>query len=322
MPPCHEAKFGNSLPSLAPIVNASAAIVPAPWQPEPSGRLQHAVDSTVESAAARFPTLRKEDLAITLVDVADPDRPLWGRFRGDRQIYPASVIKLFYLVAIHQWMEDGKIADGEEIRRGMRDMIVDSGNEATQYLVDVLTGTTSGPDLGETEMEAWFHRRNGVNRYFASLGYAKVNANRKPWTVGPYGREMQSVKMHEPLHRNWLTTDETARLFSEIAAGKAVSPVRSKEMMGLLERDRNGKDPEASDFFAAGLPEDAKVWAKAGWTSQTRHSAAYIKLPAGGEFVLVVFTEHQSENRDLLPTIARQISGTLGSRPTARIDGR
>ena len=86
---------------------------------------------------------------MTLIDLRDAEKPVQASYRGGEQIYPASVIKLFYLVAAHRWMEDGKLQDTEELRRAMRDMIVDSGNEPTHYIVDLLTGTTSGPELSQ-----------------------------------------------------------------------------------------------------------------------------------------------------------------------------
>ncbi len=54
---------------------------------------------------------------------------------------------MFYLVAAHRQMEDGKITDTPELRRAMDDMIVHSGNESTGYVLDLLTATTSGPEL-------------------------------------------------------------------------------------------------------------------------------------------------------------------------------
>ena len=53
--------------------------------------------------------------------------------------------------------------------RALRDMIVDSSNEATQYVVDVITHTTAGYELPPKEMEEWQYKRNAVNRYFADL---------------------------------------------------------------------------------------------------------------------------------------------------------
>src|SRR5439155_14849610 len=175
--------------------------------------------------------LQGDQLAITLVDLTDAQKPAQASFRGGKQIYPASVVKLFYLVAAHRWMEDGKLKDTEELRRALRDMIVESLNEATGLIVDSLTDTTSGPELPSDELEKWYDKRNAVNRYFASLGYQHINANRKPWCEGPYGREMQSVKLHKPNHRNWLTTEATARLLTEIVTGRAVNGERSEQMM-------------------------------------------------------------------------------------------
>src|SRR5437868_12469431 len=97
-----------------------------------------------------------------------------GSYRGDTRIYPASVLKLFYLEAAHRWMEDGKLKDSDELRRAMKDMIVLSYNEATHYVLDVLTDTTSGPELPVTEMEKWSEKRNAVNRYFQSRGYERI----------------------------------------------------------------------------------------------------------------------------------------------------
>jgi len=49
----------------------------------------------------------------------------------------------------------------------MRDMIVDSSNDATSLVVDVLTGTT-GPELPPGPFETWKSQRNIINRYFQS----------------------------------------------------------------------------------------------------------------------------------------------------------
>ena len=282
-----------------------------------SPRLQEAVDRAVRGALDEVADtkLGTNQIAVTLVDLRDPQHPAQASYRGGEQIYPASVIKLFYLVAVHRWLEDGKLQDTAELRRAMRDMIVDSLNEATGYLVDLLSGTTSGPELGVTEMEEWYYKRNEVNRYFASLGYRDINVNRKPWCEGPYGREMQSVRMSKPNHRNWLTTDATARLLTEIVTGQAVSAKRCAEMMELLRRDPSpeggDKNDQAHAYTALGLPPGAGLWSKAGWMSVARHDAAYVELPNGAKFVLVTFTVDHANEREIIPTIARAVVETF-----------
>jgi hypothetical protein len=222
------------------------------------------------------------------------------------------VVKLFYLVAAHRLLQDKQIEDTAELRRALKDMIVDSSNEATQYIVDVLTHTTGGYELAPREMEEWQYKRNSVNRYFASLGYMNINVNQKTFCEDAYGRERLSRGVNGE-NRNKLTTDATARLLAEIVTRKAVTPERSAEMMELLKRDHSGKsndkDDQAHGFTALALGgiEDARLWSKAGWTSATRHDAAYLELPDGSKFVLVTFTTGQANERVIIPTIARVV---------------
>jgi hypothetical protein len=285
---------------------AIAAAQPAPVTP-PAALVDRAAQTALEKF--RDQKLESTQLAITLVDLRDANHPVQASYRGDVPIYPASVIKLFYLAATHRWLEDRKIADTAELRRAMKDMIVDSSNDATAYVVDVLTGTTSGPELSDAEIKVWFEKRNAVNRYFASLGYTGINASKKPWGDGPYGRETQAIKLFEP-KRNMLTTDATARLLVEIATGKCVTAARSAEMMQLLSRDLATRDPDPDNqakFTGPALPPGARLWSKAGWTSQTRHDAAYVELPSGAKFALVVFTTDHANEREIIRTIAKTV---------------
>jgi beta-lactamase class A len=276
--------------------------------------LQATLDSTVAATFEKFPTLKKEELAITAIDLKERGHPMTANYRGDTPIYPASVIKLFYLAAAHRWMEDGKIKDTPELRRAMKDMIVLSYNEATHYVLDVLTDTTSGPELPAAEMEKWSEKRNAVNRYFASLGYTNINANQKPWCEGPYGRERIFVG-EKYTNRNALTTDATARLLMEIATEQAVSPTRCKQMLELLSRDpaqkEDSEEGQVKGFTGAGLPVGSKLWSKAGWTSSTRHDAALVELPSGKRFILVTFTLNHASDATIIPFVAKTFSAAF-----------
>jgi beta-lactamase class A len=274
-------------------------------------RADRIVAATVKEVFVEFPTLKSNQLAVTLVLLSEREQARVS-YRGDALIYPASVVKLFYLAAAHRWMEDGRISDTPELRRAMRDMIVDSGNDPTHYIVDLLTGTTGGPELPEREMTEWGHKRNAVNRYFRGIGYENINVNQKPWGEGPYGRERVWVGTNYH-NRNTLATDATARLLTEIATGVCVSAERSRQMMELLKREfkPGAKDDQGTGFTGKGLPDGAKLWSKAGWTSTTRHDAAYVELPTGEKFVLVTFTTGHANNREIIPAIARRIAARL-----------
>jgi beta-lactamase class A len=280
--------------------------------------LQPLVDGAVAAVMEKFAPvgLRRDQLAVTLVDLCDPQKPAWAAYRGDAPTYPASVIKLFYLVAAHQWMEDGVIADTPELRRTLHDMMVHSGNEATGYVLDVLTGTTSGPELSDAGLAAWAEKRNAINRYFHARGYPKINASRKTWHDGPYGRDRQAVEQLTP-GKNSLTANATARLLVEIATGKCVSAARSVQMRELLKRDvadPKRTDQQACDFIGAVLPPTAKLWSKAGYMSVARHDAAVIELADGCTYVLVIFTEQHSEQKEIIPELARRVVSGLWPR--------
>jgi beta-lactamase class A len=276
--------------------------------------LQDLVDRAAKTTLERFADkkLQESELSITLIELRDAKRPVTASFRGNERVYPASVVKLFYLVATHRWLEDKKIEQTPELTRAVRDMIVDSSNEATQYVVDVLTHTTAGYELPPKEMEEWQYQRNAVNRYFSSLGYTNINVNQKTFCEDAYGRERVSRGPNGE-NRNKLTTDATARLMMEIVTGKAANPVRTAAMMELLKRDYTSQSTDPDDqgkgFTGIALQgrEGFRLWSKAGWTSTTRHDVAYVEMPDGGKFVLATFTTGHSADREIIPTVARVV---------------
>ncbi|HEV3469415.1 MAG TPA: hypothetical protein VG148_08865, partial [Pyrinomonadaceae bacterium] len=250
---------------VAPCAGQEAARTQAAADPG----LQKVVDEAARAAVARFAGkgFGEKHLAVTLVDLTDPKNVRRASFRGAEPIYPASVVKLFYLVAAHRWLEDGKLKETEELNRAMRDMIVDSSNDATHFVVDVISGVANGAELPPEELKEWSEKRNVVNRYFASLGYAvgpgRINVNQKPWCEGPYGRERQFLGPNYE-NRNKLTTDATAALLTDIALGRAVTPARSARMLELLRRDFSGKsedpDDQAHGFTALALEPGVRYW--------------------------------------------------------------
>jgi hypothetical protein len=129
---------------------------------------------------------------------------------------------------------------------------------------------------------------------------------------------MQSIQMTKPNHRNWLTTDATARLLTEIATGQAVTAQRCAEMLEILKRDPSpnsgNKNDQAHAYTALALPPGAKLWSKAGWTSESRHDAAYVELSNGAKFVLVTFTVDHAGEREIIPAVAKAVVEEFSAR--------
>ena len=284
--------------------------------PELQAMLDTAVDEMLKSYGAD--KFKPEEVAATLIDLRDPNDLRMASYRGTNAIYPASVVKMFFMAALHQQLEDKKVTLTPELTRGLKDMIVDSSNEATQYILDVLTDTSSGAELPQDLFDKWQYKRNRVNRYFSAMGYTGINVNQKTFCEDAYGIEQQS-RNYKGQNRNMLTTDATARLLAEIVLGRAVTADRSRQMMELMVRDpfKESKDPDnqATGFTGKALIDKKltgmKLWSKAGWTSKSRHDAAYIETPDGRKFVLVVFTENHSSDREPIPTIAGKIIDRL-----------
>jgi hypothetical protein len=296
--------------------------------------LTQRLKQTLDQIWTAYPTLAPHQIAVTWV-VYDPPyitntggalsaqdfwqhSPRGASYRGVELIYPASVVKLFYLVAAHEWLEQGMVPPAAELDRALRDMIVDSSNDATSLVMDVLSGTTSGPDLPPGPFETWVYQRNIVNRFFQSLQWpelATVNLNQKTWCDGPYGRERAFVEEHYE-NRNKLTTNAVARLIHSMAGGVAVSAARSQAMLMLMQRDLtqerlpSEEEDQVTGFIGAGLPSHATLYSKAGFTSQVRHDSAYVEIPGHHPFTLVVFTEgrEHSKNHEIIPYLAQQLA--------------
>lgn len=308
-------------------------------------QLEQALRHILAAAWTTFPALAQNQIALTWL-VYDPpyivntggalspaefwqQRPRGASYRGVERIYPASVVKLFYLVALHEWLEQGMLVSCSELERAARDMIIDSSNDATALVIDTLTGTTSGPELSDGPFQTWQQQRNLINRYLQSLQWpelATINVNQKTWCDGPYGRERVFLgELYE--NRNLLTTEAVARLLHSIVGGVSVSPQRSSAMMALMRRSLKpadlAADPEnqVSGFLGDGLPETAKLWSKAGLTSKVRHDAIYVEAQDRPPYLLVVFTEgdYRSGGRDraqfetLLPWISAAVFAAVGA---------
>lgn len=280
---------------------------------ERSAKLQAILSAAVNDVMATY-KIKPEEIGATLIDLREPDKLLMAEVNGENRLYTASVVKMFYMAALERQLEDGKVVMTKELERGLHDMIVDSSNEATQYILDVLTDTSSGAELPQKEFEKWQYKRNRVNRFFSSLGYQNINVNQKTFCEDAYGIEQQS-RAYKGQNRNMLTTNATARLLAEIALRRFVNEKRSEAMLSLMSRDwsKPSTDPDnqAVGFTGKALIDNnvvgTKLWSKAGWTSKSRHDAAYVETTDGLKFVIVVFTENHANERDPIPTIAAKV---------------
>ena len=271
-----------------------------PVDPSIETKLRRVAESTLKD----FPKLKAEDLSMTYVDLTNMSTISRGDYHGDAPFYPASVVKLFYLAETYHQKKESV----PDVPRALGEMIHVSDNDATAFILDVISDTCSGPELDGRALKKFIEKRSVVNRWLVPLGY-DISAMSKPWSFGPFGRDVQLLGANRE-NRNRATSNAVASMLLWIVRGRAVSPEASKSMMELLNRplDTPRKDEnQVKEFVGESLPAGSKLWSKAGWTSEVRNDAAYIELPNGKKFILVVFTRGTADDVKLLPAIGAKV---------------
>jgi beta-lactamase class A len=256
-----------------------------------------------EASLKDFPRLTADNLALSVIDLTKPDAPIRADYHGDASFYPASLVKLFFMVETYR---QGKLTP--EIERALREMISISDNDAAAFLVDILTDTCSGSELNGKALDDFLDRRRKLNRSFASLGY-DISAMMKPWSFGPFGRDMQALGENK-VNRNRASANSFASLLLWIVRRHAVSPQASDATLALLDRPLAPPRPtenQIAGYFGECLPAGAKLWSKEGDTSEVRHDAAYVELPSGRKFIVVILTRGAADDKTLLPGIGKHL---------------
>src|SRR3989440_1867751 len=82
-----------------------------PVNAELGAKLMRAADAALKD----FPRLTADNLALSVIDLTKPDAPIRADYHGDAPFYPASVIKLFFMVESYR---QGKLTP--EIERALR----------------------------------------------------------------------------------------------------------------------------------------------------------------------------------------------------------
>ena len=282
--------------------------------------LNHISDLIEKLAKEGRPNLQK-NISITWIHYKS-QKPEAGSGIGaawaqNKLFYPASVIKLIYGIATEIWLNNDLIVDSTELQRALSNMLAESSNDATSYIVDILTGTNSGPFLKEERWESWKIQRQLINKWLKSLNWSEleqINCCQKTWTDGPYGRDRKFYGERNE-NRNALTTNAIGRILEELMTGHLLSKTSSKNIKDYLSRsldlEQRKENPEnqIDGFLGAGLPKLSNLWSKAGWMSQVRHDAAWLNKPDENPMLLVVFSKGKELSNDnfLLPSIAAEL---------------
>jgi hypothetical protein len=260
-------------------------------------------------------------LSISLIDLNSGSCCSYGYYADKDPRFPASISKLFWMVAFFGELQAGKKGGDQISEEDLYKMIQNSDNEPASSVLDWLTDTQSGSNLSRDDLDTWKNNRNSVNNFFAKAGYQNINVSQKNFPIPklkllkPEGRELQMRGSQSNPLRNSLTTYETARLLYEIATQQSVSLIFSQKMQYLLRRDYEQEKLKEYDsikgFIGERLsPNEIELYSKAGWTSDSRQDAAIVISRDGkAKYILVIFGDDPAfaNDWDFFPDVSRTV---------------
>lgn len=288
-------------------------------------KLNGIVSSLVSYAKEnKLPT---DALSITLIDL---NQGTIAAHKQNTPRYPASVAKLFWMVAAQSKLQQRQIplTAANAVDRDLKIMMFKSDNDAASNVIDAITNTQSSEQkLDKTQFALWKQQRQSLNDFFQKAGYKDINISQKTFPLplhnikGPAGADEQirGDDSNNP-RRNKITTYQAARLVYEIVKGEAVAPEYQDAMLGLLRRDLGywqSQPPNPEEFdpvrylFGEKLPANqVQIYSKAGWTTNSRQEVAYIATNDGKpHYILAIFGDDRAygDSQKAFPQMSRLV---------------
>jgi len=279
-----------------------------------------ALNNILGRACTHNKDFSREDIAITWINYKSENNCVFKGFgtgiNNKKMVYPASVVKLVYGLAAFYWIKKGNLLLSDEIIDAVRKMLSFSSNTATSFLIDLLTGTTSGPCIEGESWENWKYQRSIINDWLHDLHWEELgglNCCQKTWDDGPFGREKEFYG-HNNKNRNAMNSDSAARVLEEIMIHIDYQK-NDLNLRSFLKRNlnkvvlKNDSLNQIDGLLGAGLPESINLWSKAGLMSEVRHDSAWWINNQSLQTLLVVFCngEKYSKDSSLLPLIAKEV---------------
>ena len=244
------------------------------------------VQQAVESARTEFLSGQDFDrLQVTALVEGKSGRWRHGSVGGGELSYPASCVKLGYLVGAAHWCAaQGRKPDC--LDEAVRPMIVDSDNVATGVVVDAITSAPNGP-VENADVIGWLTRRRYTERVLAGedlLGNQRLLNKTYPTNSGEEPTGLEALARQQ-LGRNAMSPDLAARLMLAVHSG-AIEPQATGYMRDLLRRPTFS----AESVLAGGLPPGSATESKAGWAYDTLEDILYAELPNGRRLIFAAFS--------------------------------
>lgn len=254
-----------------------------------------ALDAAVAQARAEYLATAFFSRLDATILIEQPDGS-WrrGSFNAEALAYPASCVKLAYLVAAMRFSADNALPFNH-LDAILDPMIEVSSNFATGQVVDAITGTTNLPQVTSAAHPLWadwYAARLFTENYLDArglLGNQTIASKTYPTNSGssPTGAEAVLLNTHGG---NRMQPLLSASLMLETVAGAIEADTAlvgsTLYMRDLLSSERLG-DNSAIGF---GVPPGSVYENKIGIAYDTLEDIAHIILPNGQRVILAIYT--------------------------------
>lgn len=278
---------------------STAPALPVSAQPLAKQSMVRCADSTLQArlqrqvAQAGWGGLAdQEQLAVSVVDLSDPNQPRYAAINGQEMMYAASLPKIGILYAAARRMEQGHLAPSSSVQKDLQSMIRVSSNAAATRMIDRVGGLEAVNRALRDGEPAFYDRERGGGLWVGKRFSA--DDRRQP---DPIEGLSHAATVHQ-----------VARFYTLLAAGRLIDRERSAQMLEALS------DPALDHKFVGVLQRRApaaNIYRKSG-TWRTWHADSALVWGPERRYVLVALVKSAHGGRvvrGLLPAAEAALAG-------------
>jgi beta-lactamase class A len=238
------------------------------------------------------------DLAVSLLVLSDPDRPMLAQINGDHMIYAASLPKIAILLGAAVALDEGQLRLDPVLEQDIHDMIRYSCNECSNRVLDRV-GAEQLLDILQAPQFGFYDPEHGGGLW---LG--------KPYGPAPaYHRDPLANLSHAA------TTFQVARFYCGLRQGELVSPEQTRLMLDAMS------EPGIRHKFVKGLSghDDLRLYRKSGTWRDFHADSALVET--GEQAYVMVGLAHSKRGSRWLERLAEPLHEIATAVRRTQVDG-
>jgi beta-lactamase class A len=235
-------------------------------------------------------------MAVSLVDLADSNKPRFAQVNGNTMMYAASLSKIAILLAAFQGFQDGSLKETPQIRADLIEMIRRSDNFAASRVV---------ARIGLKKIERIILEPR--YRFYDTKQGGGI------WVGGSFARDGEQNP--EPL-KNLIqaaTVNQVCRFYCLLAYGRLINPESSRQMLKILAF------PDLHDKFVSvleGAVPPNRLYRKSGEFGIWYSDSILVWGQTWQRYILVSMVEHQ-QGEQILRKLVPKVENILRPRQPA-----